>query len=236
MDGRPDFRDLDSDSATNSTVGDHDEAGADPTHPVDTNHDGRPDHLDPDDDGDGILDAVELTPQGQVVAAIKPADAPDSDGDAVPDFATPTRTTSSSTRTARSSRWRSKRSACATAPIPPRARSRKATSSSSSTSEAAHPHVGRRRSGRGRLGGALRHRRRPHRLLRVGRRRLVEHTINLGTIDSTTPQAGESQGTVGGAGFRAGAVPIVVTVRRRLARRARLDRGRRCGERALRLR
>src|SRR5512147_2351513 len=35
-DGKPDFVDLDSDDANNATVGDREEAGADPTHPTDT--------------------------------------------------------------------------------------------------------------------------------------------------------------------------------------------------------
>ena len=37
-------------------------------------------------------------------------------------------------------------------------------------------------------------------------------TFMLGTTPPTTPPAGETQGTVGGAGFRAGSVPIIVTV------------------------
>jgi hypothetical protein len=37
-------------------------------------------------------------------------------------------------------------------------------------------------------------------------------TINLTSIQPTTPPAGETQGNVAGAGFRAGSVPIIVTV------------------------
>ncbi|MGZ3438522.1 MAG: hypothetical protein ACXVDD_03360, partial [Polyangia bacterium] len=37
-------------------------------------------------------------------------------------------------------------------------------------------------------------------------------TFNLGTTAPNPPPAGETQGTLGGAGFRAGSVPIIVTV------------------------
>jgi hypothetical protein len=36
-------------------------------------------------------------------------------------------------------------------------------------------------------------------------------TMSLGSVKPLTPPAGETQGTVGGAGFRAGSVPIIVT-------------------------
>lgn len=85
-DGKPDFRDLDSDSPTDSTVADKEEAGPDPTHPLDSDGDGTPDYADIDNDGDGINDLFELTPQGQAVAALTLATAPDTDGDGVPDF------------------------------------------------------------------------------------------------------------------------------------------------------
>jgi hypothetical protein len=85
-DGKPDYVDLDSDDANDATVGDTEEAGADPTQPVDTDGDGMPDYLDADNDGDGIVDLVELTAAGAVVAAQKLALAPDTDGDGIPDF------------------------------------------------------------------------------------------------------------------------------------------------------
>lgn len=85
-DGKYDAIDLDSDDAQNATVGDHEEAGPDPTHPVDTNGDGNPDYMDLDDDGDHIPDKIELTPQGSPVAATRLVDAPDTNGDGVPDF------------------------------------------------------------------------------------------------------------------------------------------------------
>ncbi len=85
-DGKPDFIDLDSDDAHDATVGDREEAGPDPTHPVDTDGDGIPDFIDDDNDGDGIVDSLELTPQGAVVPVTKIANAPDTDGDGIPDF------------------------------------------------------------------------------------------------------------------------------------------------------
>jgi hypothetical protein len=85
-DGKPDYLDLDSDDPNDATVGDREEAGADPTQPLDTDHNGLPDYLDPDNDGDGIVDLIELTALGAVVPANKLANAPDTDGDGIPDF------------------------------------------------------------------------------------------------------------------------------------------------------
>ena len=85
-DGKPDYLDLDSDDALDATVPDHVEAGASLTSPVDTNGDGKPDYLDPDDDGDGILDILEMTPQGSAIPAKDLLGAPDTDHDGTPDF------------------------------------------------------------------------------------------------------------------------------------------------------
>src|SRR6478609_7944638 len=59
-DGKPDYLDLDSDDVNDATVGDREEAGADPMNPVDSDLDGLPDYVDPDNDGDGIADLIEL--------------------------------------------------------------------------------------------------------------------------------------------------------------------------------
>jgi hypothetical protein len=85
-DGKADFRDLDSDDANDASVPDTAEAGPDLLHPIDTNNNNAPDYMDPDNDGDAILDVAELVPQGQSVAAITLADAPDTDFDGTPDF------------------------------------------------------------------------------------------------------------------------------------------------------
>ena len=69
----------------------------------------------------------------------------------------------------------------------------------------------RRRRSRSRLGGALLHRRRPG---AVGERPRphLDSAFNLAATPPNPVPAGESQGTLGGAGFRAGSVPIIVTV------------------------
>jgi hypothetical protein len=75
-DGDPDFLDLDSD---NNCLKDKVEAGRDDGGAVDTDEDGVQDYADPDNDGDAILDTLEI----QDIGACSPVD---SDGDTVPDY------------------------------------------------------------------------------------------------------------------------------------------------------
>jgi YD repeat-containing protein len=58
-DGLANYLDPDSDG---DGLADADEAGPDPTDPVDTNDDGTPDYLDLDSDGDGIPDSEDPNP------------------------------------------------------------------------------------------------------------------------------------------------------------------------------
>ncbi len=58
-DSFPNYLDLDSDG---DGLADADEAGTDPTDPVDTDGDGTPDYLDLDSDNDGIPDSVDPRP------------------------------------------------------------------------------------------------------------------------------------------------------------------------------
>ena len=63
------------------------EAGPDPLNPVNTDGDDKPNLLDSDDDGDGVLtkdEAPDLNQDGD------PTDAIDSDGDSIPDYMDPT--------------------------------------------------------------------------------------------------------------------------------------------------
>ncbi|MEY2586958.1 MAG: hypothetical protein RLY11_807, partial [Bacteroidota bacterium] len=74
-DGKPDFRDLDSD---NDGIPDSVEAGKNAASPVDTDGDGAPDFRELDSDNDGIPDADEAGPN--------PAKPQDTNGDGIPDY------------------------------------------------------------------------------------------------------------------------------------------------------
>ncbi|VAW52417.1 internalin, putative [hydrothermal vent metagenome] len=74
-DGQLDYIDLDSDG---DTIPDANEAGVDPTQPLDTDGDGTPDYQDTDSDNDGTDDSVEVGGD--------PLNPVDTDGDGIPDY------------------------------------------------------------------------------------------------------------------------------------------------------
>jgi outer membrane protein OmpA-like peptidoglycan-associated protein len=74
-DNQPDYTDTDSDG---DNIPDANEAGVDPTLPLDSDGDGEPDYQDTDSDNDGIDDATEV--------GSNPLSPDDTDGDGIPDY------------------------------------------------------------------------------------------------------------------------------------------------------